>query len=141
VQVQEGRALAMVPEARLDARVSRAESTKTGERIELDHRARMDARATVTRCVCGWTHSGTAGEGREAARAHRAKEHPELPLKARRPRRVFRGTLDGGGERLSDQFSYNPRVILDPEGQAAAEILAAQRRAAGLAVEARENAA
>jgi hypothetical protein len=115
---------------------------KTAERIDLEHRARMDARPLTVSCaLCWWTWAGTAGEAREQARAHRSDKHPELPLKATRPRRSPRGTLDGSGERLADQFSYNPRVILDPEGAAAAEILAAQRRAAGLAVEARENAA
>lgn len=43
-----------------------------------------DARPTVTRCVaCGWTHEGTAADGREAAKLHREEAHPDLAVRRR----------------------------------------------------------
>jgi hypothetical protein len=41
----------------------------------------------TSRCTfCGWTHHGTAIEGRAAALEHRRAEHPEAAARPRRPR-------------------------------------------------------
>jgi hypothetical protein len=47
-----------------------------------------DQQVTTSSCAfCDWTHEGTAGEGRDAARAHREQEHPEACVKKPRLRR------------------------------------------------------
>jgi hypothetical protein len=54
--------------------------------------AEADARPMLTRCAfCEWTFSGTVGEGREEAAAHRLRSmgwgaHPKTPTKTRRKR-------------------------------------------------------
>jgi len=54
------------------------------------HQNWMDEQPITTRCAfCDWTHEGPAGEGRDAARAHREKKHPEAcVLKPSRRRRI-----------------------------------------------------
>jgi hypothetical protein len=54
---------------------------KTSEELRADRDARRDAAPMSTSCGvdgCTWSSSGTAGECRKAAAAHRARKHPEL---------------------------------------------------------------
>jgi hypothetical protein len=57
--------------------------------VSEDELASRDAQPLVVRCLhCpDWSVEAPAGEARERARAHRAAEHPELPLVALAPKR------------------------------------------------------
>jgi hypothetical protein len=47
-----------------------------------------DTAPLTSRCAfCGWTHHGTALEGRAAALEHRVDKHPEAAARPRRPRK------------------------------------------------------
>ena len=60
---------------------------KTSDGLRAEAQERRDAAPLTVRCgLCeAWSFEGTAGEGREAAKAHRLKEHPEVkPVKRKR---------------------------------------------------------
>lgn len=58
---------------------------KKHSEMRADAQAWHDVQTVTTSCVCGWTFTGTAVEGRTLAAEHRAESHPEI--KARRRRR------------------------------------------------------
>lgn len=65
-----------------------------------DIRAFLDQQPLKTGCAfCDWTHDGTAAEGRTAARAHRAQEHPSAKNRVGR-RRI---SLKQRGQRTDEE--------------------------------------
>ena len=77
------------------AGVLRSEAMKTS------HQEWADTVQTTSFCAfCDWTHEGTALEGREAARAHREKKHPEACIRRARPKgsRISKRKLRSAGE-------------------------------------------
>ena len=86
---------------------------KTSDELRAEAQERRDAAPLTVRCaLCGWSMEGTAGEGREAAKAHRLKEHPEVkPVRRKR-------------DNLSALRPQN-----DAESKAEAMVLVEQRRA------------
>jgi hypothetical protein len=73
---------------------------KTAEELRAEEAERRDAQPIVTLCgFCDWRFEGTAGEGREQARAHREAEHPEAAHR-RTPRR--RKSLIRPDQKMSD---------------------------------------
>lgn len=64
-----------------------AEGAISAEQARDDHRAWLDGRQLTTRCAargCRWVHRGTAADGRQAARAHREEQHPDMARAGRR---------------------------------------------------------
>ncbi len=62
--------------------------------------ALADSQTATTSCMfCGWKHKGPAGEGRDLARAHREKKHPEAcTIKPRLRRRLRKRSLRSAEE-------------------------------------------
>jgi hypothetical protein len=81
----------------------------------LDEQSRMDALPLLTACAfCEWTFQGTVREGREAARAHRAVEHPEARRKRRPARHLgsFRQAPMTDGDRIEIDEERRKRAFL-----------------------------
>jgi hypothetical protein len=70
------RILPVVPKGRILAREHRAQAWSADRlRRVATLEARNEALTTTYCALCSWSHSGTAAEGREAARQHRADTH------------------------------------------------------------------
>jgi hypothetical protein len=64
------------------------------------HRDWADRQVTVSSCFfCSWTFEGSALEGREKAKAHRERKHPEACIrKPRLRRRITKKSIRSAGE-------------------------------------------
>jgi hypothetical protein len=64
------------------------------------HQEWADGQVTTSSCAfCSWTFEGTALEGRERAKAHRERKHPEACIrKPRRQRRITKKSIRSAGE-------------------------------------------
>jgi hypothetical protein len=58
---------------------------KSAKTMRAEQQTAIDQTPITTRCAfCKWTHVGTALEGRELAKTHRKRKHPEAKQTRRR---------------------------------------------------------
>ena len=72
----------------------------SAESMKATHQFWADGQVVTSSCAfCDWTHEGTALEGREEAKKHREKEHPEACIrKPRMRRRISKQKLRSASE-------------------------------------------